>query len=111
MRGPRGRAMPIGQPNRFFVQPSRRSRYCPWRRPALFSPAFPAAGCMMMKTELMTEDSELLRRYVRDGSDDAFRELVQRHLGFVYSVARRQVAGRADLAEEVTQTVFTDLAR
>lgn len=59
----------------------------------------------------MTDDVELLRRYVREGSDEAFGELVQRHLGFVYAVARRQVGGRGDLAEEVAQAVFTDLAR
>lgn len=59
----------------------------------------------------MIDDTELLRRYVREECEDAFRELVQRHIGFVYAVARRQVAGRSDLAEEVAQAVFTDLAR
>jgi RNA polymerase sigma factor (sigma-70 family) len=59
----------------------------------------------------MTEDAELLRRYAEERSESAFAELVQRHLGLVYSVALRQVEGDAHLAQEVTQKVFTDLAR
>ncbi|MDB6029382.1 MAG: polymerase, sigma-24 subunit, subfamily [Verrucomicrobiales bacterium] len=59
----------------------------------------------------MTSDSELLRRYSEDESEDAFAELVKRHLDLVYSAAIRQVNGEAPLAQEVTQSVFTDLAR
>ncbi|HEX2853941.1 MAG TPA: sigma-70 family RNA polymerase sigma factor [Opitutaceae bacterium] len=59
----------------------------------------------------MADDNELLRRYVRDRSDVAFAELVQRHLNLVYSVALRQVGGDAHLARDVVQTVFTALAR
>jgi RNA polymerase sigma factor (sigma-70 family) len=59
----------------------------------------------------MTEDAELLRRYAEECSEAAFAELVQRHLGLVYSVALRQVEGDAHLAEDVAQTVFTGLAR
>ncbi len=56
-------------------------------------------------------DSELLRRYWRDRSEAAFAELVQRHLGLVYSSALRQLNGDAHAAQDVAQAVFLDLAR
>ena len=59
----------------------------------------------------MTPDSELLGRYARTRSEDAFAELVRRHVNLVYSAALRQVNGDAHLAQDVAQTVFTDLAR
>jgi len=59
----------------------------------------------------MTTDSELLRRYAETKSEAAFAELVQRHVNLVYSAALRQVNGDAHLAQDVAQTVFTDLAR
>ena len=59
----------------------------------------------------MTEDAELLRRYVEEKSEEAFAELVQRHLGLVYACALRRVGGDPQLAEDVAQQVFTDVAR
>src|SRR5262245_7606075 len=59
----------------------------------------------------MMDDSTLLRAYVEDKSEAAFTELVQRHLNLVYSTALRQLAGDTHLAQDVAQTVFTDLAR
>ena len=59
----------------------------------------------------MTDDAELVRRYVADRSEAAFTELVRRRIDLVYSVALRQVGGDAHLAEDVTQKVFADLAR
>src|ERR1041385_7990980 len=59
----------------------------------------------------MTDAQFLLRQYVERGSDSAFRELVTRYVDFVYSVALRRVGGNTHLAQDVTQAVFTDLAR
>ena len=55
-------------------------------------------------------DAQLLREYVEAGSEAAFRELVDRHADLLYSAALRQV-GTPDLARDVAQTVFADLAR
>ena len=59
----------------------------------------------------MTDAHALLRAYALNGSEDSFRELVARYLGLVYSTALRLVGGDAHRAEDVTQTVFADLAR
>lgn len=56
-------------------------------------------------------DAELLRHFVHERVDAAFAEVVKRHVGLVFAVARRQVGGDAHLAQDVTQRVFTDLAR
>ena len=61
--------------------------------------------------DAMTDDSELLRRYAHERSEAAFAELVARHVDLVYSAALRQTRGDHHRAQEVTQMVFTDLAR
>lgn len=60
----------------------------------------------------MTEvsDAQLLREYVDHDQEAAFREIVMRHTDAVYSAALRQT-GSPDLARDVAQSVFTDLAR
>jgi RNA polymerase sigma factor (sigma-70 family) len=55
-------------------------------------------------------DLELLARYARHQAEDAFAEIVRRYLDLVHSAALRQVRS-PQLAEEVAQSVFTDLAR
>jgi len=57
----------------------------------------------------MNGDLELLHRYTRDHSEEAFAALVRLHLDLVYSAALRQVR-LPELAEEVAQSVFCDLA-
>jgi RNA polymerase sigma factor (sigma-70 family) len=60
---------------------------------------------------LMPSDAELIRHYARGKSDEAFAELVQRHVNLVYRAALRQLGGDAHRAEDATQIVFTLLAR
>jgi RNA polymerase sigma factor (sigma-70 family) len=59
----------------------------------------------------MTEDARLLSQYAKDGSQDAFRQLVIRHVDLVFASAFIRVGRDSHLAEDVTQRVFTDLAR
>ncbi|MBI5382833.1 MAG: sigma-70 family RNA polymerase sigma factor [Opitutae bacterium] len=59
----------------------------------------------------MQPDAELLRLYLEARSEPAFTALVQRYLPLVYSAALRQVGGDPHRAQEVTQAVFTLLAR
>lgn len=59
----------------------------------------------------MTEDAELISRYAADGSEAAFAELTRRHVDLVYSAALRLVNGDVHSAQDVTQQVFTEVAR
>jgi hypothetical protein len=54
-------------------------------------------------------DLELLARYTRHHAEDAFSEVVRRHFDLVHSA--RCARSAHQLAEEVAQSVFTDLAR
>ena len=59
----------------------------------------------------MRADTELLRAYCDDASEEAFTELVRRYIDLVYSAALRQVGGDAHRAQDVAQRVFLALAR
>jgi RNA polymerase sigma factor (sigma-70 family) len=56
------------------------------------------------------EDRQLLDEFAKRHSQNAFRELVERHLPVVYSAALRMVRD-SHLAEDVAQTVFATLAQ
>ena len=57
------------------------------------------------------EDAQLLRSYVTERSEDAFRALVRRHIALVHGVARRQAGIDAHFADDVTQRVFVLLTQ
>ncbi len=59
----------------------------------------------------MNEDTELLRRYALEHSESAFAELIHRHVDLVYSAALRRAGGDTHRAEDVSQQVFSELAR
>jgi RNA polymerase sigma factor (sigma-70 family) len=69
-----------------------------------------APGRCLMGEMHEESDAQLLRDYAEDGDEAAFRELVTRHTALVYSAAFRQVYS-PDLAGDIAQSVFTDLAR
>ncbi|MBN1669641.1 MAG: sigma-70 family RNA polymerase sigma factor [Kiritimatiellae bacterium] len=55
-------------------------------------------------------DCELLRDFVENGSEDAFREIVENYTGLVYGTACRSLGDR-HLAEDAVQSTFMILAR
>ena len=57
------------------------------------------------------EDAQLLNGYVAERSQEAFTELVRRHVDLVYATALRRVGGDSHLAEDIAQSVFADCAR
>jgi RNA polymerase sigma factor (sigma-70 family) len=59
----------------------------------------------------MQTDNELIKSYVEDGCERAFTEFVERHVNMVFSAAMRETRSHTGLAEEITQSVFAELAR
>jgi len=55
-------------------------------------------------------DTTLLEQFAKSGSEEAFAELVRRHIGLVHSVAARGT-NNSQHAQEITQAVFIILAR
>jgi RNA polymerase sigma factor (sigma-70 family) len=70
---------------------------------------FSPRGCIYNEMQAKS-DAQLLRQYALEKSEPAFGEIVHRHADLVYSAAWRQ-AGSPDLAAEIAQSVFIDLAR
>jgi RNA polymerase sigma factor (sigma-70 family) len=60
---------------------------------------------------MSTTDSDLLEAFVVHGRQEAFAELVERHIDLIYAAAIRQVGGDVYRAQDLTQEVFADLAR
>jgi RNA polymerase sigma factor (sigma-70 family) len=72
---------------------------------------FAAWRCILYKPALtMTSDCELLRQYIEQRDEGAFTEVVRHHADLVYSAAWR-VTGNAQLAQDVTQAVFSKPAQ
>jgi|GEM_PF-1250565 len=59
---------------------------------------------------VLTTDSDLLAALRNGGREEAFRALVERHLGLVFGLAMRRTGQRA-LAEDISQNVFAALAK
>ena len=59
---------------------------------------------------MTVSDRDLLRRYVRGRSEQAFTELYRRHIGMVHATCRREL-GSSELADDAAQAVFLVLAR
>src|ERR1041384_6836952 len=70
---------------------------------------FGGGGCLIDEMQERS-DVELLRQYADQASEAAFREIVTRHADLVYAAALRQVRS-PELAQDIAQTVFTDLLR
>src|SRR5688500_11552517 len=82
----------------------------------LLAPDHPISCPVCTRPEATTkamfmDDDQLLRAYAVNRSEEAFRELVRRHVAIVHGVARRQAGIDAHLADDVTQRVFMALAR
>src|ERR1035437_5466242 len=54
----------------------------------------------------MLSDWALLDRYAKDGNQQAFAELVERHVNVVYGAARRILGGPGKGEQDVVQAVF-----
>jgi RNA polymerase sigma factor (sigma-70 family) len=74
-----------------------------------FCSVLPFCGALLLKE--MTDTQRLLVEYAEKGSESAFRELVTRYINLVYAAALRLVDGDTQLAEDVTQMVFINLAK
>jgi RNA polymerase sigma factor (sigma-70 family) len=55
-------------------------------------------------------DGQLLERFLSEGAEESFSELLRRHAGMVQAVAARRL-GDAALAEDAAQAVFMTLVR
>jgi len=63
-----------------------------------------------MSNETVSDDRELINRFVRDGDQSAFDQLVRKHSGRAYQIAYGILNNRED-AEEVAQDTFLRIFR
>lgn len=56
-------------------------------------------------------DQAAIRRWIDDGSEEAFRQLYRAHTPYLYAFALRLAGGRADAAEEAVQEAWVRAAR
>jgi RNA polymerase sigma factor (sigma-70 family) len=72
-------------------------------------------GFMVVRTLVserrMKTDAELLQEFVKRDAENAFAELVNRHISVVYSAACRETQGDLSVAQDITQLVFIELVR
>lgn len=61
--------------------------------------------------EEQMDDAALLRRFLREQSDEAFRVLVERHYNMVFGVCLRRLNGEEAGAADAAQSVFIILAQ
>jgi RNA polymerase sigma factor (sigma-70 family) len=55
------------------------------------------------------DDAALLRSFAYQGDERSLSTLIERHMGFVYSVALRRVNGNTHFAQDVSQQVLVDM--
>lgn len=89
---------------------ARRGALAPRIRPR-FSVGFFGAREFRGKAAMQEiSDTRLLEQFIREADDAAFGELVRRHCDLVWATAWR-ITGDPEASRDVTQTVFTLLAR
>ncbi len=59
----------------------------------------------------MSESALNWKKFTEEQDDTAFGKIVSLHIDPVYAVAMRRTGGRHDLAEDIVQAAFTDLAK
>ena len=92
----------------FFFPSIRQRRIC-WK--VKFPVRFAAPAGSLEESYFMDPDFALLRQYVTESSEAAFRELVENQVSLVYQTALRLAGGDHAMAHDAAQLVFTDLAR
>ncbi len=72
----------------------------------------PLSGCGGVLLRMMPSDPPpALREFIAHRSESSFRELVREHSPMVFATALRKLGGNRAAAQDVTQEVFTLLAR
>jgi RNA polymerase sigma factor (sigma-70 family) len=70
----------------------------------------PTSHRVVTNSDPSGQDAALLQRYIADGDEDTFSQIVHRYYGLVLGVCRRVLADRHD-SEDAAQATFLTLAR